>query len=112
MIYPNVFFSSRCTNGLKASLITDLSNPHIIRNLRVIGLFGKVLTGPWMVQFYGNAAGRKHLEMIPFMRHCVRYLQSLSTDPAILITGMNQLFFHHILQAYEVPGSCLACYEL
>ena len=66
----------------------DIQDPHIIRQLQIIGLFGKVLTGPWMVQFYANKLKRKHLEMTPLMRHCITYLESLSADPDILLTGM------------------------
>ncbi len=77
----------RCSNGLKPAIIKDLKDPHILRQLQIIGLFGKVLTGPWMVQFYKNEMGRKHLEMVPLMKTCVTYLESLTADPAILLTG-------------------------
>ncbi len=81
------FLSFRCTNGLKYALIRDLNDPVIIRNLQVIGLFGKIVTGPWMVQFYGSALDRNHLEMTPLMRKCIDYLEGLSTDPSALVTG-------------------------
>ena len=71
----------------KQALIRDLSNPDIVRQLRILGLIGKCFSGPWMVQFYGNELDRKHLEMIPLMKDCIDFLQSLTQDPSLLLTG-------------------------
>ena len=64
-----------------------MSNPSIVRQLRILGLIGKYFSGPWMVQFYGNEFGRKHLEMVPLMKDCIHFLESVNTDPSLLVTG-------------------------
>ena len=65
-----------------------MSNPDILRQVRVLGLFGKVFSGPWMVQFYANELNLKHLEMIPFMKDCVDYLESITEDPSLILKGI------------------------
>ncbi len=50
------------------------------------------MSGPWMVQFYGNKLNRKHLEMGPIMQRCIDYLESVNEDPSIILKGMAELF--------------------
>ena len=90
---PNFFFS-RCNNGLKSALIKDLSNPEILRQLRILGLLGKVISDPWMVQFYGNKMNRKHLQMVPLMQQCIKYLESVNEDPSVILKGMISLLLN------------------
>ncbi|XP_065652716.1 uncharacterized protein LOC136079999 [Hydra vulgaris] len=50
--------------ALRLALLGDFNNPKIMTQLRVLGLYGKCLTGPWMTQFYKNKENRSHLEMV------------------------------------------------
>ena len=45
LVIQNMCYSKNC---LKSSLINDLQNKLIILQLRVLGLIGKINTGPWM----------------------------------------------------------------
>ena len=51
----------------KAAQLGDLSNEDLLAQLKVLGLFGKLLTGQWMKKFYQNEDQKQHLEMIPYM---------------------------------------------
>ena len=82
-----LFYLFRSSVKFKQAIIRDLSNTNIVRQLRILGLIGKFFSGPWMVQFYGNEMDRKHLEMIPLMKDCVEFLESVSRDPSKLLTG-------------------------
>ncbi len=77
----------RSSVKFKQALIRDLSDSSIVRQLRILGLIGKYFSGPWMVQFYGNELERKHLEMVPLMKDCIQFLESVSLDPSLLVTG-------------------------
>ncbi|XP_050405543.2 uncharacterized protein LOC126821183 isoform X1 [Patella vulgata] len=51
-----LYFHKMCNNQttLRSALLKDLQNTTIVLELRVLGLLGKLLTGPWMVKFYAN----------------------------------------------------------
>ena len=87
----NLFYLSRSSVKFKQAIIRDLSNPDIVRQLRILGLIGKFFSGPWMIQFYGNEMDRRHLEMVPLMKDCVKFLESVSLDPSKLLTGNHIL---------------------
>ncbi|KAK0065848.1 PiggyBac transposable element-derived protein 1 [Biomphalaria pfeifferi] len=51
---------------LREAIEKDLTNPDVMVQIRVLGLFGKLLTGPWMKLFYNKSSGLRelsHLEM-------------------------------------------------
>ena len=75
------FLGKFCTarGGMTASLEADLRNQDIMRQLRVLGLYGKVLTGFWMTIVYCEAG--KNLEMTAEFNHCIDFLESFSADP-------------------------------
>ena len=99
----------RCKNGLKQALINDLSNPQILRQLRILGLLGKVFTGPWMVQFYGNKLHLKHLEMIPLMKDCINYLETLIDEPSLILKGMTSRCLQAMVHGDFSSYSCQMC---
>jgi hypothetical protein len=48
-------FLTNCTvscGGLQKSLATDFSNDETKKQLEVLAIVGKMLTGPWMREFY------------------------------------------------------------
>ncbi len=71
---------------MKPSLIADLSNQKILEQLRIFGLVGKVISGPWMVQFYANKENRRHLETIPLMKACIESITSYIEDPSLMLS--------------------------
>ncbi|KAH9488489.1 hypothetical protein Btru_062333, partial [Bulinus truncatus] len=56
------------------------------------GLFGKLLTGPWMTVFYQNEVKMKHLELIPVMKTCIIKLQAIGLDPECLLHWTTDCF--------------------
>ena len=56
------YLQNMCLNNttLRTSLIKDLQNNIMLIQLRVLGLIGKVITGPWMKMFYCNNRGRSN----------------------------------------------------
>ena len=60
------YLQNMCLNNttLRTSLIKDLQYNGILIKLRVFGLIGKVITGPWMKIFYCNNEGKSNLEVV------------------------------------------------
>ena len=78
-------------NSLRSSLISDLGCPEIMIELQVLGLFGKMLTGPWMTAFYGNSK-QAHMDVVPLMHQCMHSLNSVQQDPSLLWTCKENMF--------------------
>ena len=69
-----------CKNSLKTSLINDLQNKSIIIQLRVLGLIGKFITGPWMKILCSNSECKANLEMVPMIKMCTMTLRDTETN--------------------------------
>ena len=65
------------------------------------------MSGPWMVQFYGNKMNRKHLEMGPLMQRCIDYLESVNEDPSVILKGMADVTLQHQHNLGAVKASSL-----
>ena len=83
-----------CENPLRAALKKDLENPKIVVQLRSLGLIGKLLTGPWMREIYGNKNHLTNLETIPMMRSCLERLEHLKDEPSELLAAESDVFGH------------------
>ena len=81
-----------CKNSLKSSLINDLQNNSIILQLRVLGLIGKFITGPWMKIFYSNSECKANLEMVPVIKICIMTLRDLIQKPTFFLTATSNIF--------------------
>ena len=83
-----------CLNNttLRTSLIKDLQNNGILIQLRVLGLIGKVITGPWMKIFYCNNEGKSNLEVVSILKASVNRLQYLVNTPELFLTTSEDLF--------------------
>ena len=80
------------TGCLKNALLQDMRNPLIQRDLQIIGLFGKVVTGPWMTKFYSDETGIGNLDLNIHLEQAVESLASYSTDPDLLLTSPYDVF--------------------
>ncbi|XP_055880365.1 uncharacterized protein LOC106063498 [Biomphalaria glabrata] len=78
--------------SFRLSLIQDLQQPNILVQLRVLGLFGKMLTGPWMTLIYKNERKMKHLEMIPHVKVCIDKLKAIVDSPENLLSMPTDCF--------------------
>ena len=88
------YLQSMCLNNttLRTSLIKDLQNNGILIQLRVLGLIGKVITGPWMKIFYCNNEGKSILEVVSILKASVNRLQYLVNTPELFLTTSEDLF--------------------
>ena len=72
------YLQNMCLNTtLRTSLIKDLQYNGILIQLRVLGLIGNVITGPWMKIFYCNNEGKGNLEVASILKESVNRLQYL-----------------------------------
>ena len=75
------------TAGLRTSLLADIQNKTIQIQLKAMGLFGKLLTGPWMVIFYKNEEKSSNVSMQPFiMKKAIAWLEEKVETPQGLLT--------------------------
>lgn len=64
-------FCNTKTNS-KAAILKDLRNPSILLHPKVLGLMGKLVTGPWMTRFYGSITNKTNLEVISEIKDAVK----------------------------------------
>ena len=58
--------------GLQAALLSDFSNNIAKMEMQVLGLIGKLLSGPWMKMFYISSDKQiNHIEGIAVIRNVV-----------------------------------------
>ena len=88
--------------GLTSALVKDLQNPTILAHLQILGLFGKLLTGPWMSMFYSEE--RSSLDMVPHLKQCVASLEDLEKAPETLVTRTVDIFG----QSLDSPDAVLS----
>ena len=81
-----------CQTGFRTSLLKDLSSPYIQIQLKVLGLIGKLLTGPWMVVLYSNKDGMSNLESVPVLKSCVEKLKVFSQNSALTLLTVYDCF--------------------
>ena len=67
------------TNGLRGALIKDNNNAVILDHLRILGLYGKKLTGPWMSKLY-ISGGQHHLSVLEPLRQCIQSLEAVANN--------------------------------
>ena len=77
------------TTGLRTSLLADIQNKAIQIQLEAMGLFGKLLTGPWMVIFYKNEEKLSNVSMQPFMKKAIAWLEQKVETPQGLLTTID-----------------------
>ena len=67
------YLQNMCLNNitLRTSLVKDLQYNGILIQLRVLGLIGKVITGPWMKICYCNNEGKSNLEVVSILKESV-----------------------------------------
>lgn len=76
--------------GLTIALAKDLQDTDILEHLQVLGLFGKLVTGPWMQLFYTESGS--NLDMVQDVRNCVAELEKFVENPESLLTGTHDVF--------------------
>ena len=77
-------------NGLRSSLLKDIQNEVLLMELAVLGLYGKILTGPWMTHLYSSHMS--NLEAIPYLQSCVSFISTVENTPLLLWTTDQDAF--------------------
>ncbi|CAM4569827.1 unnamed protein product [Leuciscus chuanchicus] len=78
--------------GLRASLFYDFRSTTGHVQMQVLGLLGKLLTGPWMKKFYRAAVNQiDHVEAISVVKEVVTRLKE-QRSPLDLLTQSNDFF--------------------
>ena len=101
---------------LAGRLLPNIPTPAIVARmtteLRVLGLFGKVLAEPWMKKFYGNEDGIAHLEMRQCVMESVKCMERLQEDPSSLHSCMLTAFGDEFPSGDEVFACLRNCGSL
>ncbi|XP_035824183.1 uncharacterized protein LOC101853268 [Aplysia californica] len=88
-----LYLKKYCTSQqLRLSLLSDLQNEDISVQLQALGLFGKLLTGPWMKELYCGEEEMSHMEGTSKLIRHVENLRSVEADPSILVSSTDCLF--------------------
>lgn len=77
---------------LSHALLSDLSTDEAKLQLQAIGIFGKVLTGPWMTHIYGNEENLHHLDMRLLFRKVLQSLHQYKEEPTSILTDSVDVF--------------------
>ena len=79
--------------GLTTAICHDFTSATGKCELHVLGLFGKMFTGPWMKRFYTSSATSQitHIEGIGVAKAAVNKLKQLEGDAVSLLTSTHDL---------------------
>ena len=73
--------------GLREALLADFENKTAQMQMHVLGLFGKLYSGPWMKKFYTSAeSGISHIDGIRLVKKVIVTLTEQTQDPASVFT--------------------------
>ena len=79
--------------GLQASIRQDFEHPIAVIEMQVLGLLGKLLTGPWMQVFYTSAESElDHIKWISVIKNVMTTLKVAVKDPCHIITRDTDFF--------------------
>ena len=98
--------SCRNTTSLRSALQKDLRNDKLLLQLQALGIVGKLVTGPWMQQLYGNP-GITNLDTISYIKTCLQYLKSLMDCPLLVFTTCKDIFGIDLDKESDIIRQCL-----
>lgn len=79
--------------GLLSGLHKDFTNPTAKLEIQVLGLNGKLLSGPWMKKFYTSVDKQvDHLEGISIVKNVLSSLKEAQQDPISVLTRDTDFF--------------------
>ena len=78
--------------GLTAAIENDFASVTAKCELHVLGLFGKLFTGPWMKKFYTSAeSGISHVEGIGVVKAAIAALKEQLKEPRTVLSATHDL---------------------
>jgi len=83
--------------GFRASVLADFVSVLGHIEMQVLGLLGKLLTGPWMKKFYATAVDQiDHVEGIQVIKQLVQKLKDLKETPVDLLCCATDFFGNNL----------------
>lgn len=87
------FSSGSSCGGLRTAILQDFKNATSKSELHVIGLLGKMMTGPWMKKFYTSASNEiNHVDGIDVVRKVIERIKNSINDPEALLLARDDFF--------------------
>ena len=77
------------SQALRAAILKDFKHHHILRQLAVLALLGKLVTGPWMSKFYGTSS---NLDLSQSIKTSVQTLKEWALDPQLAVNSVTNVF--------------------
>lgn len=79
--------------GLQTALCHDYMEPVTKVELQVLGLLGKLLTGPWMTKFYTSTTSQiSHIDGIGAIKEVITVLHDMAADPMSTLETTTDFF--------------------
>lgn len=79
--------------GLQASILADFDTAVAKDEMRVLGLIGKLLSGPWMTKFYTSAEKQvSHVEGITIVKAVLKVVKEYMAKPERVLTTKTDFF--------------------
>ena len=89
--------SGTACGGLRAAILHDFDTDTAELEMQVLGLLGKLLTGPWMQMFYTSAESDiSHVDGIDIIKKVIAVLRDHMHDPARVLTTSCNFFGGHL----------------
>ena len=94
--------------GLKPSLLKDFRNPQTKLQLQVLGLIGKLFSGPWMKLFYTSSTSEiNHMEGILVVKRVVQSVTDQMKNPGGILSRDTDFFGNQVNQGLDQVLSAL-----
>ena len=58
------FYRGSSNENARSSLAHQLDRPRFMAQMQALGLYSKMISGPWMRMFYGNKEKKSNLELV------------------------------------------------
>ncbi len=90
--------SGAACGGLRKSILQDFQHPLAIVEMRILGLIGKFLTGPWMKKFYVSADNQtiNYVEGIQVVKEVVNRINDQIEEPSSFVKRDTDFFGDNI----------------
>ena len=92
-VFAQFFSIGTSCGGLRSAIRQDFTHATTKSELHVLGLLGKLITGPWMKRFYTSVSKEiNHVECIGVVRDVIRRLRNGIEDSETLVHAMEEFF--------------------
>ena len=84
--------SCRNSTSLRSALQKDIRNSKLLLQLHALGIIGKLVTGSWMQQLYGNQM-ITNLESVSYIETCLRKVKGLMDFPLPVFQNSTDVWY-------------------